>query len=121
MEEIVSVLKDLRKEVLIFPSNDILVNLSNKPKFKLHESNEIADYTLKKVWREAINTEKNSGINPVCISEGTLILKINSKEVVSPVFLNPAELIIDSRNEKFSIIPVSTQKILNPLLTQTKI
>ena len=49
-------------------------------------------------------------------------LKINSKEVVSPVFLNPAELIIDSRNEKFSIIPVSAQKVLNPfLITHFKI
>ena len=116
LEEIVSVLKDLRKEVLIFPSNDILVNLSNKPKFELQESFGIADYTLKKIGREAINTEKNSGINPVCISEGTLLLKINSKEVISPVFLNPAELIIDSKSEKFSIIPLSEQKVLNPFL-----
>ena len=86
LEEIVSVLKDLRKEVLIFPSNDILVNLSNKPKFKLQESVDTADVTLKKICRDAINTEKNSGINPVCISEGTIVLKINSKEVESPVF-----------------------------------
>ena len=122
LEEIVSVLKDLRKEVLIFPNNDILVNLSNKPKFNLQVSLDTADFTLKKIWREAINTEKNSGINPVCISEGTVLININSKEVVSPVFLNPIELVINSRNDKFSIFPLAAQKVLNPfLITHFKI
>ena len=67
MKEIVTFLKDLRDEVLIFPNNDLLVQINSKKTFEYVDRDVQDDSTLIKIIREARIIEKKTGINPTCV------------------------------------------------------
>ncbi len=122
MKEIVSFLKELRKEVLIFPKNDLLVDIDSKITCK-HEPNGNIDFQkLRKILRTAKFLEKKSGINPTCISEGLVRINSNSKTYLTPIFLIPVEIEINASCENYKLEELGEGKILNPyLINQFKI
>lgn len=116
MKEIVSFLKELREEVLIFPNNDLLIHIDSKKTCKL-ETNENIDFqTLRKILRSANSVEKKTGINPICMSEGLVRLTSNSKTNLAPIFLIPVEIEINKACDDYKLIELEEEKILNPYL-----
>lgn len=116
MKEIVSFLKELREEVLIFPNNDLLVHIDPKKTCKF-ETNENTDFqTLRKIIKTANSVEKKTGINPICISEGLVRLTSNSKTNLAPIFLIPVEIEINKACDDYKLIELEESKILNPYL-----
>ena len=116
MEEIISVLKELREEVLIFPSNDLLVNLNNVKVCDLNLNPENFDLQISKVMRESKTMEKRTGLNPMCLAQGSIRLFIKSKEVKSPVFLTPVEMNLSPSKDKFKLLRITDQPIINPFI-----
>ena len=116
MKELVSLLTELREEVLIFPNKDLLVNINSKKAYKLHDSTEKCNPELKRIIREAVAIEKTSGINPICISEGVIQLKLNSKDTYTPIFLTPVEIQLDTLNDTFKMLKLAEKKMVNPFL-----
>ena len=116
MEEIISVLKELREEVLIFPSNDLLVNLSNQKVCDLNINPENFDQQISKMIRESKTMEKQTGLNPMCVAQGSIRLFVQSTEINSPVFLTPVEMTISPSKEKFKLVRITDHPIINPFI-----
>jgi len=86
LKEIVSFLKDLREEVLIFPSSDLLVHLDSNKTCKYEKSGDLDLQKLRGILKKAHSLEKKSGINPICISKGIVRITNNSKPILHPFF-----------------------------------
>jgi len=52
----------------------------------------------------------------MCLAQGSIRLNINSKEINSPVFLTPVELIVSSSKDKFKLVRITDQAIINPFI-----
>ena len=116
MKEIVTFLKDLRDEVLIFPNNDLLVQINSKKTFEYVDRDVQDDSTLIKIIREARIIEKKTGINPTCVSEGIIRIESNSKTTPTPVFLTPVEIHKNKITNTSKLVKMDDEKILNPYL-----
>ena len=122
MKEIVSFLKDLREEVLIFPSSDLLVHVDSNKTCKYEKNGDVDLQKLREILKKAHSLEKKSGINPICISKGIVRITNNSKTNIAPIFLIPVELEFIKSNDGYTLVELEDEKILNPyLVNQFKI
>jgi len=116
LKDLVTFLKELRDDVLIFPSNDLLAHIDSK-KTCAYSSEGIYDgVVLGSIVRSARVIEKKTGINPTCISEGIIQIESNAKISLSPIFLTPIEVKNDKTYKTFKISKLEDKKILNPYL-----
>ena len=116
MKDLVTFLKELRDDVLIFPNNDLLAHIDSK-KTCAYSSEGIYDSgVLGSIVGSARVIEKKTGINPTCISEGIIRIESNAKMSLSPIFLTPIEIKNDKTSKTFNISKLEDKKILNPYL-----
>ena len=122
MKEIVSFLKDLREEVLIFPNSDLLVHIDSNKTCKYEKSGDLDLQKLRGILKKANSLERKSGINPICISKGIVRITNNFKTNIAPIFLIPVELEFIKSNDSYTLVELEEEKILNPyLVNQFKI
>ena len=116
MKELITFLKELRDDVLIFPSNDLLAHIDSKKTCTYSSEGIYDDFVLGSIVRSARIIEKKTGINPTCISEGIIQIESNAKINLSPIFLTPVEVKNDKTSKTFKISILEDKKILNPYL-----
>ena len=116
MKDLVTFLKELRDDVLIFPSNDLLAHIDSKKTCVFSSEGIYDDVLLGSIVRSARSIEKKTGINPTCISEGIIRIESNAKMNLSPIFLTPVEVKNDKTSKILKISKLEDKKILNPYL-----
>ncbi|HIP32934.1 MAG TPA: hypothetical protein EYG86_09245, partial [Crocinitomicaceae bacterium] len=96
-QELINSIQNLLEESSQFNLNDVLVNVQ-KDNNKLFFSNELTvglDNFPKRILLEAKKTQKESGINSLCVAQEVIELSIKGKTISTPLFLYSARYSID--------------------------
>ena len=112
-------ISELLVESSQFNTNDVLVDvqLDNS---KICVSDDMLTFNVadfpKPILREAEKTQKESGVNPLCLAEGIVQLTMNGKQVQTPIFLTPLSFSLDKIRKRIDFIPVEDDLFINPFL-----
>jgi len=112
-------ISELLKESSQFNTNDVLVNV-DIDNTKLVFSPESLSFNItdfpKAIIREADRTRKESGVNSLCIANGTVKLKISEKNVVAPIVLTPVNLNKNKIKGTITLETIDDSTFVNPFL-----
>ena len=112
-------ISELLNESSQFNTNDVLVNAIAENKRLLFSENQsrfpLAEFP-KAILKEAVKTQRESGVNSLCRATGIVQLSINGKEVNTPIILAPLEFSIDKIKEEIQLIDDVDNIFLNPFL-----
>ena len=110
-------IKQLLEESTRFNANDVLVHAEHQLVFPLDPTlTEHALHPFSSLIRSARETERESGILPLCVTRGILHWEIKSVPVKSPILLMPAVPLIDkiAQTVRFEFDPEDA--IINPFV-----
>lgn len=110
---------DLLLEVTNFNTNDILVNIDEDSRKAFAVSNELTISSAEfpsTILKEASKTEKESGVNPLCLASFRTELVINKKSVQTPVILASLEVNTDKVRQLIHFEYDKDDRFINPFL-----
>ena len=105
-----------------FSQNDLLVNLSESIiQFDTLEKgfNFPFDHPVQKIIQKAERIEKESGINPLAISFGTVIWKQKGKEIITPLLIIPTNFKKNKVKAIYELFIAEEDWIINPYFVST--
>ncbi|MBB79321.1 MAG: hypothetical protein CL844_10010 [Crocinitomicaceae bacterium] len=112
-------LKELLSESVQFNTNDVLVNINKDNKLLVFNNKslsfELNDFP-KKIILEAKKNKKESGINSLCETHGTVEHLINGKIVQTPILICPLEISINKFINQISFTRSEEDEFINPFL-----
>lgn len=114
-----NIIQNLLVESSRFNANDVLVDVQSGigNLFEMSDQFTISVSNFPpKILRDAKQTYKESGINPLCLAEMLVELKLNGKLIHTPVFLSPAEYRVNKIEQSIRFDILSDAKFVNPFL-----
>lgn len=110
---------ELLKESSQFNTNDVLVNADteNSNLFFVSESLhfDVEDFP-KKILKEADKSRKESGVNSLCLAEGIVQIRLNGKEVNTPVYLIPLTYTLNKVQKTITFESRLEEAFINPVV-----
>ena len=118
-------------ELTTFSSSDILVNILNNEKalFKLDESFQNNNFNvdskklilphnskINQILKIAINFNKSSDIQSLCLASSTINWKFKEKKIVSPLVLFPVQVKLNKISKNVEISYETTNYFINPFI-----
>lgn len=102
-----------------FSTNDVLVDLSNQ-RNKLFFTSSIGTATLEEfpkiILREAEKSLRESGVNSLCATTGTVFLHLNDQEVQTPILIQPLSFTRKPLEQSIAFSAIEDSAFLNPFL-----
>ena len=116
-EKLKSSIQELIQSSSEFNASDILVTIENGrivPILEAIENLTLAPFNA--ILKEAKSTIKESGLNPLCLMEGTISWTVKDREVESPLFITPLEFTINHVKQEVSFSFEQELPLLNPFV-----
>lgn len=113
--EIKELLQSYVKNTFQFSKSDPLVNVYAQGILDFTNQPKILDHSWEKLYKSVKNSEKEFGINPICISQGVLELKWKETDYRIPIFLQQVKIKIDKLSRDILIENIDDPE-LNPFL-----
>ncbi len=112
-------IEELLMETKVFNANDVLVRLDKENKnlffVTLGENLKFKiDHFPKRILRDTKKTQKESGVNSLCLAEGTI--DINSENTETPLFLYPLSYKVDRINQEVQFSFEEEELFINPYI-----
>lgn len=114
MEDIRIHLVDLLSEVSIFPSKDLLVNVTGNKCLVYDKEGLSNNETAQSILRESRSIERKTGVSPLCLAYGVYKHKLNGKMTETPLFLRNVEP--NLTNSKTILFESTGELELNPFI-----
>lgn len=102
-----------------FSSSDPLVHIDpdGKKVVEVHEQRTFSfDQFPTKILRDSKQFRKGSGVNTLCMTQGTLELDFTGRTVRTPILITPCDLVTDKVKKTWSFRPIEEEQFVNPFL-----
>ncbi|MES2798430.1 MAG: AAA domain-containing protein [Bacteroidota bacterium] len=111
----------LLEESMQFNANDLLVNASGPHVFPVLHENQYSISNLKVVLKKAADTEKEHGVNPLCVSKGGIHWKLNAESaeeriVYSPLLFWSVKAMMDKVAGTVGFVVLDQEPFINPFV-----
>lgn len=122
MNSIQNYIQNSIREISQFNMNDILVNVSDGKKIEIDLDSSLSSFKLdltnelRGIVQAAENNFKESGILPLCISNGILKWELKNKTIETPLFLFPISYNKLKSIQKIECFVKEDEMIINPFL-----
>lgn len=118
-DEVKNSILELLAESSQFNINDVLVDVhqGHRKLFYMHDALTVSESDFpKQIIRDAKETQKESGVNSMCMAFGAVTLTIQEREVQTPLLLCPITFSLDKVAKRYSFQLEEDGLFLNPFL-----